>query len=50
MTRSDVLVLGLGAALCVGGIGAAAWILRWEFRARRRQRRHGGWILGGGAQ
>lgn len=47
MTRSDALILSAAAVLCVGGIGAAAWILRWEIRARRRQRRHGGWILGG---
>jgi hypothetical protein len=44
---SDAAVLGIAAVLCIGGIAAAAWILRWEIRAQRRARRYGGFVVGG---
>ena len=41
------LLSGVGAALI--GVGVSAFILRWEIRAQLRQRRYGGFIVGGGS-
>jgi hypothetical protein len=44
---SDAAVLGVAAVLFIGGIGAAAWILRFEIRHQVRARRHCGYWIGG---
>lgn len=45
---SDGVVIAAGVLAFVVGIGGAAWILRWEIRAQMRERRHGGFLIGGG--
>ena len=39
------LAVAAGASVC--GLALAAWILRWEFRAQLRERRRGGFLIGG---
>ena len=36
------------AVAIVGGFGLAAFLLRWEARARWREWQHGGFLIGGG--
>lgn len=47
MPSSPFALALVGGAVFVAGIGIGAWILRWEIRAQRRQRRHGGFLIGG---
>lgn len=45
MTPGTLIAAGVVAFMV--GVGGAAWILRWEFRAQLRARRHGGFLIGG---
>lgn len=44
---NDLVVLSAGFGAAVAGIAVAAWILRHEIRWQARQRRHGGYLVGG---
>lgn len=44
---SELLLIAAGVGCVVVGIGAAAYVLRWELRYQRRVRRHGGYLVGG---